>query len=157
MNEQQIDPETAHLSLLAGNIRVVIGKLGRRLREQTNAWDLPWSQVSVLARLERDGPATVTTLARAEGVRPQSMCSTVSILQAAGFVTGEPDPNDGRQIILSITDACREKVREGRASRQDWLFRSIKAMLTAEEHATLAAAVELLARIADLGPDATNS
>jgi len=157
MNEQIVDPEAARLSFLAGELRVLVGKLGRRLREQTNFQDLSWSQISVLARLERDGPATVTSLARVEGVRAQSMCSTVSSLQKVGLVIGTPDPADGRQTVLSITDVGRERVIEGRATRQDWLFRGIRERLSTEEQELLAGAVELLGRLADRESDSINS
>ena len=101
-------PRSARASALAEDLRSLIGKLKRRLREQANAGDLTPSQVSVLLRLEKDGPATVSNLARAEGMRPQSMGATIAALEAAGLVSGAPDPEDGRQTILSLTQACRE-------------------------------------------------
>jgi DNA-binding MarR family transcriptional regulator len=134
---------------LAGELRVVLGKLSRRLREQAHAADLTGSQKSVLLRLERDGPATVTALARAEGVRPQSMGATVATLQAAGHVIGSPDPADGRQTILSITAACREWIRTAREAKEDWLFRAIRAKLAPHEQEQLTGAIELLKRLAD--------
>ncbi|HEY0780561.1 MAG TPA: MarR family transcriptional regulator [Gemmatirosa sp.] len=57
----------------------------------------------VILRLERDGPASVAELARAEGVRPQSMGATVAVLEAAGLVDGTPDPTGGRRTVLSLT------------------------------------------------------
>lgn len=149
MSKPSSDPDSARASVVAGELRVVIGKLKRRLRDQTSAGDLTWSQVSVLNRLERDGPATVTTLARAEGMRPQSMGANVSALEAAGLVSGVADPNDGRQTILSITDTCREWVRDGRAARQDWLLRAIQAHLDSDEQEQLASAVALLKRLVE--------
>jgi DNA-binding MarR family transcriptional regulator len=134
---------------LAGELRVLLSKLSRRLREQAHAADLTGSQKSVLLRLERDGPATVTSLARAEGVRPQSMGATISALEAAGHVTGSPDPADGRQTILSITDGCREWIRAAREAREDWLFRALQAKLAPSEQEQLARAMELLKRLAD--------
>ena len=80
MGKEEGDAGPARASVLAGELRVVVGKLIRRLREQVSPGDFTWSQLSVLKRLERDGPATVTTLARAEGVRPQSMGATVAVL-----------------------------------------------------------------------------
>jgi DNA-binding MarR family transcriptional regulator len=62
-------------------------------------------------------------------------------------VSGAPDPNDGRQTILSLTDACRKWIREGRAAREDWLFRTIQARLSLEEQEKLIAAIELLNRL----------
>lgn len=107
MNDGQGDSEAARVSVLASELRVLIGKLKRRLREEAHSGDLTWSQTAVLSLLEREGPATVTTLAKAEGVRPQSMGATVSVLEAAGLVSGAPDPGDGRQTMLSLTPACR--------------------------------------------------
>src|SRR5260370_39047051 len=121
MNDRQGDPEIVRVSALATELRVLIGKLKRRLREEAHSGDFTWSQTSVLSRLEREGPATVTTLARAEGVRPQSMGATVSVLEAAGLVSGSPDPRAGRQTILSLTDACQESSSAGRAPKEDSL------------------------------------
>jgi DNA-binding MarR family transcriptional regulator len=144
-----LDPEAVRALALAGELRVVLGNLRRRLREQAHPGDLTWSQMSVLGRLEREGPATVTALARAEGVRPQSMGATVSVMQAAGLVVGAPDPADGRQTVLSLTDSCREMVQENRAARVDWLFRTIRSNLSSREQEALATGVELLRRLVE--------
>jgi DNA-binding MarR family transcriptional regulator len=143
------DSEATRTLAVAGELRVTLGKLKRRLREELHMGDLSWSQVLVLGHLERGGPATVTALARAEGMRPQSMGATVAALQTAGLVSGAPDPNDGRQTVISLTPACRELVKASRAAREDWLFRSIRANLTSAEQKQLAITVELLKRIAD--------
>jgi DNA-binding MarR family transcriptional regulator len=141
--------ESPQLTVLAGELRVVIGKLVRRAREQAPAGDFTNSQKSVLLRLERDGPATVSMLARAEGVRPQSMRITVAALEAAGAVSGKPDPKDGRQTFLSLTPSFMKIVKTGRAAKEDWLFRALQAQLTAREQEQLAAAAKLLNRLAD--------
>ena len=141
--------DAARVSDLAGELRVVLGKLSRRLREQGHTGDLTLSQKSVLIRLEREGPATVSTLARAESVRPQSMGATVAALEAAGLVGGAPDPNDGRQTLLSLTVACRKWIKASRAAREDWLYRAIRANLSSKAQAELTRAVELLQRLAD--------
>jgi DNA-binding MarR family transcriptional regulator len=140
---------TSRAAAIAEQLRVVSGKLKRRLREQATLGDLTWSQILVLSRLERDGPATVSTLARAEGMRPQSMGANIAALEAAGFVTGTPDPDDGRQTILAITDACRDWLKAGRAARQDWLFRAIQTNLTPAEQEELGRALVLLKRLVD--------
>jgi DNA-binding MarR family transcriptional regulator len=147
MNAAPDDLQEARASALATEIRALLGKLKRRLREQPGVGDLTMSQISVLLRLEREGPATTSSLARLEGMRPQSMGTVIAPLQAAGLVTGTPDPTDGRQTLLSLTDACRKWVAEGRAARQDWLTRRLQARLSAEEQDRVADAVELLKRL----------
>jgi DNA-binding MarR family transcriptional regulator len=141
--------ESTQLAALAGELRAVVAKLNRRYREQAHTGDFTNSQKSVILRLERDGPATVSMLARAEGVRPQSMRITVSALEAAGAVSRKPDRKDGRQTFVSLTPSFLKLVRTGRAAREDWLFRALHAQLAPREHEQLAAAVKLLSRLAD--------
>jgi DNA-binding MarR family transcriptional regulator len=134
---------------LAGDLRVAMSKLNRRLREQAQVGDFSESQKSVILRLERDGPATVSTLAKAESVRHQSMRVTVASLKTADVVSGEPDPGDGRQTIFGLTPAFLKILKTGRAAKQDWLFRALQAQLTPREQKELAAAVELLNRLSE--------
>ena len=141
------DKDLARSAALATELRALVGKLKRRLREQTDSGDLTPSQVSVLLRLERDGPATTSTLARLEGMRPQSMGTVIAPLQAGGLLSATPDPKDGRQTILSLTDACRRWVEDGRAARQDWLTRALHARLSPQEQERIGDAVALLKRL----------
>jgi len=134
---------------LAQDLRALLGKLKRRLRDQAHVGDLTPTQVSVLLRLEKDGAATASTLARAEGMRPQSIAPVIAALESAGLVSGAPDPADGRQTLLSLTDACRKWVDEGRAARQDWLTRMLQARLSPQEQGEVGRAVELLKRLVD--------
>jgi len=132
---------------LAEALRGFAFKLRRRLREQADAEDLPPSQNAVLLRLEKDGPATTSALARAEAMRPQSMGTIVAALEAAGLVTGSPDPEDGRQTIIAITAECRARLVHNRAVRLDWLTRTIDGALSPEEQASLLEIVPLLHRL----------
>jgi DNA-binding MarR family transcriptional regulator len=134
---------------LAGDLRIALGKLKRRLREQAHPNDFTDSQKSVLLRLDRDGPATVSGLARAESVRPQSMRLTVAGLEAAGAVSGKPDPTDGRQTLIDLTADFRTALNANRAAKNDWLLRALQTQLSHHEQAELAAAVVLLLRLAE--------
>jgi DNA-binding MarR family transcriptional regulator len=141
------DRSLSQAAALAQALRGFAGKLKRRLREHSDAGDLTPSQTAVLLRLESDGPATTSRLARSEGMRPQSMRVVVAALEAAGLVAGAPDPADGRQTLLSLTHRCREWIAHGRADRQDWLTRTIGARLSPVEQDQLAAAIPLLQRL----------
>jgi DNA-binding MarR family transcriptional regulator len=132
---------------LAQDLRSFASKLKRRLRENSDIGELTPSQTAVLLRLESDGAVTTSNLARAEGIRPQSMGAIVSALEAAGLVKGAPDPGDGRQTLLSLTERCRTWLAQERAARQDWLSRTIDARLSSEEQAQLADAIPLLLRL----------
>jgi DNA-binding MarR family transcriptional regulator len=149
MTAVQSTSDATRAMALAGELRVTIGRLSRRLREETRPGNLTASQLSAVGRLDRDGPATVTTLARAEGVRPQSMGATISVLEAEGLVSGTPDPADGRQTIYALTAECKRVLKVSRAAREDWLFRAIQAKLTSREQEKLDMVVELLRRISE--------
>ena len=134
---------------LASEIRVIAGRLKRRLREHGGKHDLTPSQVSVVLRLEKDGPAAVSALARAEGMRPQSMSAVMATLLEAGLVRGAADPNDGRQTLMSLTPECLKRLRDGRAAKQDWLTKTISQKLSPREQEKLRGALELLARLVE--------
>ncbi|RQT18032.1 MarR family winged helix-turn-helix transcriptional regulator [Burkholderia contaminans] len=149
MNTPLPPSDALPLAGLAGELRISVGKLMRRMREQVHPNDLTASQKSVLLRLDRDGPATVSALARAESVRPQSMRVTVATLEALGAVSGEPDPTDGRQTLIALTPGFRKALQANRAAKDDWLFRALHAQLSEAEQAELASAVKLLQRLAE--------
>jgi DNA-binding MarR family transcriptional regulator len=149
VSKQKNNSGSALALALAGELRLLISQLRHRMREQAHMGDFTWSQTSVVIRLERDGPAAVSDLARAEGVRQQSMGATISALEEAGLVKGLSDPADGRRIILSLTDTCRELLKATRAAKEDWLFRAIQTRLSPAEQEELATSLELLKRLAD--------
>lgn len=139
--------ETA--SILAAEMRAAFRRLKQKLREHGGPSDLSPSQTAVILRLEKDGPATVSSLARAEGMRPQSMSALVAQLQALDLVRGAADPNDGRQTLMSLTPKCLRSLEEGRAARQDWLSARISEKLSALEQKKLQSALALLARLVE--------
>ncbi len=145
----KLEAHAAGAAVLASELRALIGKLTRRMREQAPPGDLTWPQILALGRLYRDGPATLSTLARAENMRSQSMGAIVAPLEEAGLVVGAPDPADGRQTILSLTEKARAMVRDNRMAKEDWLCRVIQAKLSPGEQQELARAVEHLKRVAD--------
>jgi DNA-binding MarR family transcriptional regulator len=149
MVPQPAEPESSDASHLAAELHIVIGALKRRLREQADVADLTSAQKSVLLRLERDGPATGSALARAEAMRPQSMGAIIAALEAANYVVGTPDPADGRQTILSLTDHFRSWMKAARTARQDWLSGAVLSRLSVDEQRQLVDAIKLLKRLLD--------
>jgi DNA-binding MarR family transcriptional regulator len=149
MVKSSLTSQASSTAALAGELRIALGKLIRRVREQAHPGDFTHAQKSVLLRLDRDGPATVSALARAESVRPQSMRITVAGLEAMQAVSGKPDPTDGRQTLVDLTPAFRKILNKSRTAKEDWLVRALQAQLSSEEQSELASAVKLLQRLAD--------
>jgi DNA-binding MarR family transcriptional regulator len=132
---------------LAGELRVVLGQLQRRLRAEHR---FSLSQGAVLGRLDREGPQSISDLAAAERVRPQSMAQTVGDLQADGLVSRRPDPTDGRRWLVELTEAGRNTLQEDRRRREGWLARAIAQDLSADEQRTLREALTVLRRLSDM-------
>jgi DNA-binding MarR family transcriptional regulator len=133
-------------ALLASELRIVLGRLIRRLRTQLR---FPLAQATVLGRLDRHGAMGVSDLAAAERVRPQSMAQTVADLETAGMVTRRPDPLDGRRQLVELTADGLQTLRADRRDREGWLARAIAEDLDAADQATLRHSIELLRRLAD--------
>src|ERR1700722_17361455 len=133
MNDRASPSQAERASALAAELRAISGKLKRRLREQGGQSDLRPSQVSVLLRIEKDGPAAVWSLARPEGMRPQSTGAIITSLVATGLVSGSPDRNDRRQTLMSLSRKCQKLFRDGRTARQDWLTSTIQKKLSSQE------------------------
>jgi len=130
---------------LASELRVVLGHLVRRLRAEHR---FPLSQGTVLGRLDRQGSQSVSDLAAAERVRPQSMAQTVGDLETDGLVERHPDPGDRRRALVSLTAAGREELEADRRHREGWLVKAIEE-LPEEDRATVERAIVLLKRLAD--------
>ncbi len=149
MNTPKSSTHTGLAQSLAFEMRTVFRKLKLRIREHGGGNNLTPSQASVLLLLERDGSATVSSLARAEGMRPQSMSAIVTPLQESGLIRGAPDPTDGRQTLISLTPKCLKWIQKSREARQDWLASTISQKLSVREQEKLHDALELLARLVE--------
>ncbi|MDT7744409.1 MAG: hypothetical protein QOE59_3487 [Actinomycetota bacterium] len=139
---------TAAAVQAARAVRTSVGRLRRRLREHYDRAELTASQTGLLGRLRREGPASASELAAAEGVRPQSVAMSISVLEERGFVTRTPDPRDGRRQIVSITPAALDLLESSRAAGEGWLAGVLTERLTEAECATLVEAMTLLERVA---------
>ena len=141
-------PTMNDATALAVQVRALFSKLRRRLRD-SHPGDFTSPQIVVLGHLARYGATTISDLARAEGIRPQSMRGNVEVLEKSGLLTRTPDPRDGRQILLSLTPAADEVVNLFRATQTDWLTSAIRARLTASEQRKLGKSLEMLMRVLD--------
>jgi DNA-binding MarR family transcriptional regulator len=149
MDKSPKPPDPSLAFALAAELRATVGKIKRKVAAQGNSADLTLSQIAVTLRLEEDGAATTSGLARSEGMRPQSMATVVGALETAGFISGTADPADGRQRPFALTDKARQWLSEGRAARQDWLSHLIEARLSGSEQEQLMSAIGLLKRLID--------
>lgn len=129
---------------LASELRVALGQLMRRLRAEHR---FSIAQGAVLGRLDREGTQSISDLAVAERVRPQSMAQTVGDLEGDGLIARRPDPGDRRRTLIELTGQGRRMLEEERRQREGWLARAIVEDLSERDQAVLAQAAELLTRL----------
>jgi DNA-binding MarR family transcriptional regulator len=125
-----------------------IGLVVRSARRLRSDGEVSMPELSALKRLERGGPATSAALAKYEQISPQSMSATLGALEARGLIERTPDPQDGRQSLISLSDAGRQLVRTGRTKRTELMAHALAAHFTAAELEQLLAAAPLLERLA---------
>ena len=125
-----------------------IGLLLRRLRQVRADGELTLPESSALTRLDRGGAATASALAKLEQISPQSMGATLAALEARGLVERSRDPQDGRRVVLSVSEAGGQVLRDRRNARTEQLARALSAGFTRPELDLLMAAAPLLERLA---------
>jgi DNA-binding MarR family transcriptional regulator len=119
------------------------------MREVGHSETVTPSMASVLDRLDKEGPASTSDLARAERVRPQSMAATITALEKGGFIERHPDPADSRRHLIALTVDTGAQIAVRRQARSDWLATSLEERFSAAERADIARVVRLLARLAE--------
>jgi len=134
----------------AGDLRALVGRLSRRLRQTSMVGEMTLPQASVLSVLEREGPATPGVLATKERISPQSMGAILISLEALGLVSRTPDPTDGRRLVISLTETGLQVIHGARRQKEERLAQALANNFTNEEQQVLMAALPLLERLARL-------
>ncbi len=134
----------------ATDLALALGLLVRRIRSAapSESHELSWTQKAVMRRLDADGPATTADLARAEGVKPQSMGATVAALEEMGIVERRPHRTDGRQMNIVLTARGARLRKDTGLAKRTWLAQAI-AKLDAKEQRQLPTVTALIKRLAE--------
>ena len=104
-------------------------------------------KAGILAALHGHGPLTATDLAARERISHQAVATAVRELADLGLVSRSPDPHDRRRMLVTLTDAGRDRLAGERVAGQEWLVHAVADGLSESERAVLAAAVPLLRRL----------
>jgi DNA-binding MarR family transcriptional regulator len=141
---KQIETAVAELTL-------ALGSLIRRVRAAapSEVNELSWTQKSVIVRLDKDGPTTAADLARAEGVKAQSMGTAIATLEKMGLVERKAHPTDGRQMNIVLTAQGKAMRKSTREAKHTWLVHAIEK-LDKKDQEKLFAAGEVIKKLVDL-------
>ena len=108
---------------LAAALTVDLERIMGLYRSLTEPGGLSLTAAATLAAIERFGPQRLTALAAREGVTQPAMTQLISRLEDAGQVRRESDPDDGRVVLVTITDEGRATLAHRRDSRATRLAR----------------------------------
>jgi DNA-binding MarR family transcriptional regulator len=133
---------TRDLSGLAAQLRLVITRTARRLRQEAGT-DLGPSQTAALATVERHGPLTPTELARIERIQRPTATRIVARLEEVGLVERVRDPRDARSFTVRATAEGRALMKKLRTRKNAYLARRLRD-LSDDDLATLDRAAAIL-------------
>ena len=125
-----------------------VGLLVRRVRAAAASHELSLTESAVLKRLATDGAATTADLARAEGMKPQSMGTTVASLEERGLVERKPHPTDGRQVNIQLSARGAALRKSAGDAKRTWLAQAI-TQLNEKDRDTLFKAGEIIKRLVE--------
>jgi DNA-binding MarR family transcriptional regulator len=117
MTDVSVAPKAGRMErvdYVAGHLLSHAGLLVRLLVKQVRNTEISRIEGEVLIILS-GGPRRVTELAELEGVAQPTMTLLIKRLQESGWVTREGLPEDGRVVMVSITEAGSAAVKAFRA------------------------------------------
>ncbi|MFD4295110.1 MarR family winged helix-turn-helix transcriptional regulator [Rhodococcus sp. NPDC058505] len=128
---------------LASDLSLAVVRLSRHLRGRRADSPVSLTQLSALASLDEHGPMTPGGLASKERVQPPSMTRVIASLAEGGMVSRTPHPTDGRQIIVSLTDAGHALLADETSAREKWMTDQL-AGLDPEQLAVLRRSIDII-------------
>ena len=118
-------------------------------RSLSPASGLSMTAAATLAGVERLGRQRLTLLAAREGVTQPAMTQLISRLEESGLVRREASQDDGRVVLVAITEQGRATLAHRRSARTERLA-GIIAQLSPDHRAALAAALPALDALASV-------
>ena len=142
------DPQAPEIRAAADAVRRGISSMARRLRSLRADHGLSASKLNVLARLHQAGrEMTAVELARAAALQPQSLTRIIAELDQTGALLRRPDPADRRQVLIALSQAGRDILREDAMRQNAWIAEAMATRLTRTERALVGLALEVLERL----------
>ena len=135
----------------AQDLRVAIGRVARRLRQlyaTERESTASFIELGILVHLEREGPASPTTLAEGEGVTSQAIAGVVRELERRALVERTGGQADRRRVAVAITDAGRELLKSRENVVVEAMVTALADEYTPAERRQLESAIPLLNRLA---------
>jgi DNA-binding MarR family transcriptional regulator len=143
---------TVTVDSLAAALSTDLERIFGLFRSLSSPSSLSMTAASTLASVERFGPQRLTLLAAREGVTQPAMTQLISRLEDSGLVRRQASPDDGRVVLVVITDEGKAMLARRRAGRAERVA-AIIAQLSPDHRAALATALPALDALASVPRD----
>ncbi|MGE3284810.1 MAG: MarR family winged helix-turn-helix transcriptional regulator [Pseudonocardia sp.] len=145
---ERVGTGDVELTDLAARLRLAVGRLNRRIRIDGRE-SIPPLQLSALVTIEQHGPLRLSELARREAVTAPTMSRVLTALDENGLVVRNPDPQDARGVLITISGEGARRLAEVRSHRTALVARRLARLDDAQRCALVAAMPALEALLID--------
>jgi DNA-binding MarR family transcriptional regulator len=145
-----VSPRTPPEELDVVELTMVLENFTRMAIRLPATQRLSFTTLSVLHTLAGRGPQRLSALTASEQVTQSAVTQIVTRLERDGLVERQPDPSDGRAVLVHIT-AAGARIVDGRRAERTHRLAEFAARLTAAQRSAIAAALPALARLVELG------
>ena len=132
--------------VVANQLRPVLLRLSRELRQETEQLGITSRQVTLLWLIRLNPGLSLRELAAEERISAPALSGHVDRLEKVGLIERVRDENDRRRVGLSLTEEGERLLKRVRARRTTWLADRLKG-LDDDELAAIEAAIEPLGRL----------
>ena len=141
VNDVIADPLT-----VANDLRPVLLRLSRELRNETEQVGITSRQVTLLWLIRRSPGLSLRELAAEERISAPALSGLVDRLEKAGLIERARDEDDRRRVGLTLTEDGNRLLKRVRARRTTWLAERLRE-LDEDEIAAVEAAIEPLGKL----------
>jgi DNA-binding MarR family transcriptional regulator len=131
---------------VANQLRPVLLRLSRELRQETEQLGVTSRQVTLLWLIRKNPGMSLRELAAEERISAPALSGLVDRLENVGLAARVRDETDRRRVGLVLTDEGERLLRRVRARRTTWLADRLRD-LDDDELAAVEAAIEPLGRL----------
>jgi DNA-binding MarR family transcriptional regulator len=136
---------TASSDTVAGTV-AVLSDFMRFLVRLPQSHGLSLAELGVLKALTCNEALRISDLSADQEMTQPGMTQLVTRMERAGLVARQPDPSDGRVVLVAATELGRRLFQERDASRVE-IFTGLYEHLDDEEQGRLSAALPVLTRL----------
>jgi MarR family transcriptional regulator, organic hydroperoxide resistance regulator len=90
-------------------VRTTWQAIYRMYNDEASKYEATMSLGFTLLSIDKEGGTKSTTLAPKMGMEPSSLTRTLKTMEEKGLIYREPNPNDGRGVLIFLTELGKEK------------------------------------------------